>query len=118
MSLCEIPSIQNESSCATALERLATRFDWRIRSPTGFSPLNDIDLPQDLANSFTHRDIISFERLSATGIVDHKHPLVQDIQTTWDELRIDINASVVSNHSLSKLFVETITVSCRLLKIL
>ncbi|KFY63874.1 hypothetical protein V496_03612 [Pseudogymnoascus sp. VKM F-4515 (FW-2607)] len=32
----------------------------------------------------------------------------KDIQTTWDELRSDINASVVSNHSLSKLFVETI----------
>ncbi|KFY96893.1 hypothetical protein V498_02404 [Pseudogymnoascus sp. VKM F-4517 (FW-2822)] len=87
--------------------------EWRgvleaVSGENGFSLLQDIS-PQDLANSFTYLDVRSFERLSTTDIVDHKH-LVQDIRAAWDKLCSKVMASVVSSdYTLSEHFVTTIT---------
>lgn len=117
MSLSE--TAQNDSGRATALKRLTTRFggnDCQIRYPTDFTQLKDSNLPQNLANSFTYLDIASFQRLSPFD-VEYNRLLIQDIQTKWDELRSDVKA-IVSDHSLSKLFMTTISVSCGSMQIL
>lgn len=88
-----------------------------LKASTSKPDFSDIN-PQDLANFLTRLDTASFGRLSATNIVNHEHPLIQDVVSAWHKLRSNVEASVVSDNDSSERFVTTIEVNFQVLQIL